>query len=172
MTDFAIKPTSSKLLAPDGTTTNIDDRFFAFNMETIEGLGLLVQFGIETEDLDGEGFKVLVKVGQKIMTGDAIIEKDDSSKRHWGYTTRVEKRERRIVLNYSISYLPNGLALSLVPYGKVNSKLSNYYEQLTHSVDRVGLNELRREKFKIISVAGVSDREASKTSSHFYFLAP
>jgi len=73
----AIKPMGNKLVAPaNGTINKIMDQNNAFHLITDEGIGVLVNFGVDTEDLKGEGFKRIAEQGQQVAQGDTIIEFD------------------------------------------------------------------------------------------------
>ena len=74
---LAIQPMESLMVAPcDGIIGKIFETNHAFSMETIEGVELFIHFGLDTVDLKGEGFKRIAKEGQKIKTGDPVIEVD------------------------------------------------------------------------------------------------
>ena len=47
-----------------------------FSIESDDGIELLVQLGIDTEELNGEGFKRIAEEGQNVVVGDTIIEFD------------------------------------------------------------------------------------------------
>ncbi|WP_072620110.1 PTS glucose transporter subunit IIA [Spirulina major] len=74
---IAIKPVGNKMVAPiDGTIRKIFPSNEAFSIESDNGVELLVQFGIDTVKLRGEGFKRIAKEGQAVKVGDTIIELD------------------------------------------------------------------------------------------------
>ncbi|WP_108649647.1 PTS glucose transporter subunit IIA [Dongshaea marina] len=74
---IAIKPTGDKMVAPcDGTIGKIFETNHAFSLESDNGVELFVHFGIDTVELKGEGFKRIAEEGQKVKTGDVIIEFD------------------------------------------------------------------------------------------------
>jgi PTS system glucose-specific IIA component len=74
---IAIKPTSHKIVAPfDGTIALILDTKYAFSIESDTGIELLIQFGIDCGELNGEGFRRIATEGQKVTVGDTIIEVD------------------------------------------------------------------------------------------------
>ncbi len=59
---IAIKPTGNKMVAPvDGTIGKIFETNHAFSIESDSGVELFVHFGIDTVELKGEGFSVLLK---------------------------------------------------------------------------------------------------------------
>lgn len=74
---MAFEPTSSIIRAPmDGKITLISPTKHAFGMENDKGVELLVHIGIDTVNLDGEGFKVLHDANTHVKQGTPIIEVD------------------------------------------------------------------------------------------------
>ncbi len=74
---IAIKPTDSTIVAPaDGTIGKIFLTDHAFSIETDEGIELFVHFGIDTVELEGEGFRRVAEEGQRVKLGDPVIELD------------------------------------------------------------------------------------------------
>lgn len=73
----AFKSTDGIFRAPvDGTLTLISPTKHAFGMTSDEGVELLVHIGIDTVDLDGEGFKVVAEAETFVKKGTPIIEAD------------------------------------------------------------------------------------------------
>lgn len=71
---IAIEPSEGSLIAPfDGKVKQIFSTGHAVVLESKEGLAILIHIGIDTVNLKGEGFKILVDEGQKITLGDPII---------------------------------------------------------------------------------------------------
>lgn len=74
---IAIKPTGYKMVAPcDGIVGKIFETNQAFSMESVSGIELFVHFGIDTDELQGEGFKRIAQECQTVKRGDTIIEFD------------------------------------------------------------------------------------------------
>lgn len=74
---FAVKPSNGSVMAPvSGKVVQIFPTNHAFGIETKEGLEILVHIGIDTVDLEGEGFSRSVEVGAKVKVGDEIIRVD------------------------------------------------------------------------------------------------
>ena len=48
----------------------------AFAIRMNDGTGILVNIGVDTVSLDGEGFKMLTKVGQEVKAGQPCVEVD------------------------------------------------------------------------------------------------
>ena len=65
----------SYVLAPcDCTVTLIPDTLHAVGLKTTQGLEILVHIGLDTVQLNGQGFKKLVNQGQSIKQGTPMIE--------------------------------------------------------------------------------------------------
>ncbi len=74
---YAVNPTSNMIVAPAaGTIALIQDTMHAFMLRTDNGGEVLVHIGIDTVDLNGEGFTSHAKVGDKVEAGAPIIEVD------------------------------------------------------------------------------------------------
>lgn len=73
----AIEPSEGVMAAPfDGKIKQLFPTGHAAVFESKEGLTVLVHIGLDTVNLNGKGFKILVKEGQKVRAGDAIVEFD------------------------------------------------------------------------------------------------
>lgn len=76
---LAIAPTSSTLIAPcDGVITQVARTNHALTLTADNGAQLLIHIGIDTVKLGGKGFTPLVRQGQRVARGDALIEADFS----------------------------------------------------------------------------------------------
>ena len=74
---LAIVPTSNTFVAPiAGILTKIFSTNHAFSIQTSSGLEVLVHIGLDTVNLNGEGFKRLATEGDKVSVGDPIISVD------------------------------------------------------------------------------------------------
>ena len=72
----AIEPDKGIICSPiDGQLTNIFPTNHAIIFETIDGLEMIIHFGIDTVKLDGKGFQKLREPGP-IKIGDEIIKYD------------------------------------------------------------------------------------------------
>lgn len=71
---IAIVPEEGTIVAPcDGTLSLITPTLHAFGMECPDGLQLMVHIGIDTVELNGEGFEKLAEVGSTVKKGQPII---------------------------------------------------------------------------------------------------
>ncbi|WP_079526862.1 PTS sugar transporter subunit IIA [Halobacillus hunanensis] len=71
---IAIEPTDGEMVAPvSGEVTQIFPTKHAVNLLTDTGVELLIQVGIDTEDLEGEGFETKIKEKGHVSTGESLI---------------------------------------------------------------------------------------------------
>ena len=72
---FAVYPSEKTVVSPvDGTVVSTFPTKHAIGLKTDNGLEVLVHMGIDTVELNGEGFEVFVKEGQEIKAGDKLAE--------------------------------------------------------------------------------------------------
>lgn len=70
----AIEPTGSKVVAPaDGEVSTIFDTRHAVGLTLDNGIELLVHIGMDTVELNGEGFQAFVNEGDKVRRGQTLI---------------------------------------------------------------------------------------------------
>ncbi|QKS71015.1 PTS glucose transporter subunit IIA [Paenalkalicoccus suaedae] len=73
----AIKPANGLIVSPvHGEIMQLFPTKHAVGIKTVNGLEILIHIGIETVNMQGEGFKAHVKEGDKVATGDKLIEFD------------------------------------------------------------------------------------------------
>ncbi len=74
---IAIIPSANTLVSPvDGEIVNVFPTKHAITIRSKSGVELLIHMGLDTVNLKGEGFKVMVNDGDKIAVGDPIAEFD------------------------------------------------------------------------------------------------
>lgn len=74
---FAVKPVEGIVYAPfSGTVTAVFDSKHAIGLTSETGVELLIHIGIDTVQLNGEGYQYFVTKRKKIQTGDKLIEFD------------------------------------------------------------------------------------------------
>ncbi|HKO49287.1 MAG TPA: glucose PTS transporter subunit IIA, partial [Polyangiaceae bacterium] len=74
---LSIDPTDAVLMAAcDGEVIALHGASHAVTLRTPEGVELLMHVGIDTVGLKGEGFKPLVKIGDRVKVGQPLIEFD------------------------------------------------------------------------------------------------
>ncbi|WP_071392960.1 PTS sugar transporter subunit IIA [Bacillus tuaregi] len=74
---MAIIPADKQVYAPvDGEIVNVFATKHAITMRTKAGAEILIHMGLETVELKGEGFNILVQDGTKVTKGQPIAEFD------------------------------------------------------------------------------------------------
>ncbi|MBC1483622.1 PTS glucose transporter subunit IIA [Listeria sp. FSL L7-1485] len=75
----AIQPTSNKLFAPtDGKITFIAETKHAIGFVTTDGYELLIHVGLDTVELNGEGFSLDVIPEQEVTAGTQLLSFDSA----------------------------------------------------------------------------------------------
>ena len=70
----AVVPSDGKVCSPiNGTVKLVAATKHAIGLETEDGVEVLVHFGLETVELNGEGFDVKVEAGDKVKQGDLLM---------------------------------------------------------------------------------------------------
>ena len=83
---IAIEPKVGKVVAPfDGIVEAIFKTNHAIGLRAENGLELLIHVGLDTVKLDGKHFTPHIKQGDKINTGDLLIEFDKDAIKEAGY---------------------------------------------------------------------------------------
>lgn len=71
---FAVEPTNAKVVAPiDGVIKSIFPTKHALTLTSNQGRDLLIHIGIDTVQLKGVGFQVLVEDGQRVSSGESLV---------------------------------------------------------------------------------------------------
>jgi PTS system glucose-specific IIA component len=74
---IALVPRSNTFIAPvAGTITKIFTTNHAFSIQTKSGIEVMVHIGLDTVELQGEGFKRLAQEGESVTAGKPIISAD------------------------------------------------------------------------------------------------
>ena len=86
-----IHPEGELIVAPDdGTiTATMDGSNHAIGLELQSGVEVLVHIGVDTVQLNGEGFEIFVKNGDKVKKGDQLIHFDRKAMEDKGYCMEV-----------------------------------------------------------------------------------
>lgn len=71
---IAIVPSDGKVVAPvDGEVTMVFPTNHALGLKLDGGVEVLLHIGIDTVEMNGEGFQSFVKQGDKVKQGDCLI---------------------------------------------------------------------------------------------------
>ncbi|WP_365935036.1 PTS glucose transporter subunit IIA [uncultured Lactobacillus sp.] len=74
---FAIQPTTGDIFSPvNGKVISVFPTKHAITLESENGVQILLHMGIDTVDLGGKGFTILVKDGQEVAAGDPLAKMD------------------------------------------------------------------------------------------------
>lgn len=74
---IAIKPATNNVISPfDGEVMQLFPTLHAIGIRSTAGIELLIHIGLDTVQLQGEGFEAFVKEGDKITAGQKLIEFD------------------------------------------------------------------------------------------------
>lgn len=74
---FAVKPSDGKICAPiKGTVKSVFPSLHALTLEAEDGLDILIHIGLDTVELNGNGFSSSVSEGQKVKAGDSLVQVD------------------------------------------------------------------------------------------------
>lgn len=76
---FAIIPSTNVIASPiEGTIIMLPDSKHAFGIKNKKGLEILVHVGLDTVKLNGKGFEVLVKIGDRVESNTPILKFDNT----------------------------------------------------------------------------------------------
>ncbi|MBO3077783.1 PTS glucose transporter subunit IIA [Mammaliicoccus vitulinus] len=85
---IAIEPDESIIYSPvEGKVTMIAPSKHAIGINTLDGAEILIHIGLETVELNGEGFEVLVLEGDTLSAGTPLIKFEKTSLEEQGYNT-------------------------------------------------------------------------------------
>lgn len=74
---FAVKPANGNIYAPvSGEVVSVFPTKHAIGLKTKDGIEVLVHMGIDTVEISGKAFDVLVKDGQTVQAGELIAKAD------------------------------------------------------------------------------------------------
>lgn len=74
---FAVEPYENIIRCPiDGKVVMVSENGYAFGLKNKRGIEVLIHIGIDTVNLQGKGFKMMLKDGQNVKAGDKAVELD------------------------------------------------------------------------------------------------
>lgn len=83
-----IRPTGETVYAPaDGTITTVAETLHAVGLQTSDGAEVLIHVGMDTVEMKGAGFEVLVKEGQGVRCGQPLLKFSQDKIRAAGHPT-------------------------------------------------------------------------------------
>ena len=83
-----IEPTGKTVYAPfDGTVEQVASTLHAVGLTSEDGIEILIHVGMDTVEMQGNGFKALVKVGDKVKAGTPLLKVDLDAIRAAGHPT-------------------------------------------------------------------------------------
>lgn len=84
----ALVPEEDDFYAPcSGTVVQVAHTYHAICIESDDGLEILLHLGMDTVQLEGEGFTCHVKAGQHVNVGDKLVTMDRAFVAQKGYRT-------------------------------------------------------------------------------------
>ncbi|RXA71355.1 beta-glucoside-specific PTS transporter subunit IIABC [Enterococcus hirae] len=84
---LAIDPEKGELIAPaDGEITSIFPTGHAVGLTTKDGIEILMHIGMDTVELEGQGFETFVKQGDQVKAGDLLVRFDIEAIKAAGYS--------------------------------------------------------------------------------------
>ena len=105
---FGINPTEGEVVSPiDGKVDNVFPTKHAIGLKAENGLELLVHIGLDTVQLDGEGFDILVESGDVVNVGDPLLKFD---------LDYIKENAKSVVSPIIITNSDNTASLSFCPY--------------------------------------------------------
>ena len=110
---FAVDLTDGEIGAPfDGEVTAAFPTGHAFGLKRKDGLECLIHVGMDTVQLNGKGFDVLVETGQIVSAGQPVMRLD---------LPYLKKHAPSLISPVIITELPDGYKLRPVKTGKVKN---------------------------------------------------
>lgn len=86
----AVKPSSDIVTAPfDGTVALVAESKHAVGITRTDGAELLIHVGLDTVDMNGQGFEVFVKAGDPVQAGQKLLTFDRERIREAGHPDTV-----------------------------------------------------------------------------------
>ncbi len=108
----AVEPTEGRVVAPaDGEVSMLFDTNHAIGLTLDNGMEMLIHIGINTVELNGEGFRALVSDGDRVKRGQTLITFDKAFIESKGFKTVTP-----VIITNADDYTDIALAAS----GKVN----------------------------------------------------
>ena len=95
-----IQPSNGKVYAPfDGTIVTLFPTKHAIGIVSDDGIEMLIHFGIDTVNLNGQHFTAFIEQGMKVKQGDLLLDADIEKIKAAGYETQVP-----VIITNSFNY--------------------------------------------------------------------
>ena len=108
---IAVDPVNGTIVSPaNGTIEMIFPTAHAFGLRMNNGTGLLIHIGVDTVKLNGQGFTLLKKQGDKVRAGEPVVRVDLEAVRAAGYNPQT-----MIVITEPVK---EGELMSFIEFGK------------------------------------------------------
>lgn len=116
---FAVEPESGFVSAPvDGEVINLFPTKHAIGLKTSDGVEILIHVGIDTVELNGEGFVTHVAEGDKISAGQKLIEFDMDLIKEKGYSlispVIFPQLENRVIKDQAVERVEAGKTVAVM----------------------------------------------------------
>ncbi|MDR6226025.1 glucose-specific PTS transporter subunit IIBC [Desmospora profundinema] len=110
---FAIEPADGTVVSPvDGKVINVFPTKHAIGIQSDHGIEILIHVGIDTVKMEGEGFDLLIKKGDRVKQGQRLLKVDLDA---------VKKKAKSTITPIVITNLEEGEKLTLLKDGDVRS---------------------------------------------------
>ncbi len=87
---YAVYPDDGIIVSPvSGKVENIAKTKHAYSILTKSGIDILVHIGVDTVEMNGEGFETFVKEGQNVAVGDTLVKIDIEKIHQSGYNSII-----------------------------------------------------------------------------------
>lgn len=111
---FAIEPEDGTVYSPaNGRIANLFWTDHAISIVTDSGVEVLIHVGIDTVNLEGEGFKAFVSEGDFVNTGDKLLEVD---------LELISKKATSVITPVIITNISQFKSMEILKKGNVNTK--------------------------------------------------
>ncbi|MFC7393398.1 N-acetylglucosamine-specific PTS transporter subunit IIBC [Scopulibacillus cellulosilyticus] len=108
---FAVNPEDGELVSPvNGTIRTLFPTKHAIGIESDDGLEILIHVGLDTVNLKGEGFDLLVTEGEEVTRGQKLMKFDLSG---------IKEKVPSVVTPVIFTNLPEGTEITLNKTGNV-----------------------------------------------------
>lgn len=120
---YAVNPSTNTVVSPvDGTIQSVFPTKHAIGIETASGIEVLVHLGIDTVELEGEGFEIFVEEGQEVIAGDKIAEMDLASIKKAGKDTTIMVVFTNLTENQDFEFIQTHDISEDTEIGRVNER--------------------------------------------------